>query len=427
MPLPLQTRSLLLLAVSLCAASPLCAEKLRITSIPPGATVEIDGVALGTTPFEKDYPGGYFHRTKTFLGARLEHPLTARLSLAGYATKEIALTEGPMEWISLNGRNRAQYWLLKTKSFSTQLDRIETTFNGTIDSHGAAGVASLTPQLSLEVLARLTKPAVVQLRGSQKMGSGFFVTETGVIATNAHVAREEGNLLVLLADGTQLPGSVAYIDAERDIALVKITAKNTPHLALAAADTVRQGEEVVAIGNPGGAMPFSMTRGIVSAVGKFPNAGPGTWVQTDAPINPGNSGGPLLNLRGEVIGMNTQKLVTRNVTGIGFALSAGDLLEILQRFYPVVQVRPADHAAGVQSLASNSATGSAAAVGTTRVSFPGPAGAQIYVDGSFVANAPSSLQLPAGAHTFRISAKGMAEWTQQLQLVGGSEITLQPD
>jgi S1-C subfamily serine protease len=72
----------------------------------------------------------------------------------------------------------------------------------------------------------------------------------------------------------------------------------------------------------------------VSAVGKFAAAGPGTWIQTDAPINPGNSGGPLLNTRGEVIGLNTQKLIKKNVTGIGFALSAEDLLDVLHRFYP---------------------------------------------------------------------------------------------
>jgi Trypsin-like peptidase domain len=66
-------------------------------------------------------------------------------------------------------------------------------------------------------------------------------------------------------------------------------------------------------------MLFSVTKGIVSAVGRFDAAGPGTWIQTDALINPGNSGGPLLNSRGEVIGINSQKLIKKNVTGIGFA------------------------------------------------------------------------------------------------------------
>src|SRR5437763_5924390 len=94
--------------MSACAAH---AEKLRITSTPPGAKVEINGVAVGTTPFEKDYPGGYFHKTKTVMGSRLAHPLFARLSLPGYAVKEIQLTEAQGEWVSLKGRNYGSYWL----------------------------------------------------------------------------------------------------------------------------------------------------------------------------------------------------------------------------------------------------------------------------------------------------------------------------
>ncbi len=76
-------------------------------------------------------------------------------------------------------------------------------------------------------------------------------------------------------------------------------------------------------------MQFSMTKGIVSAVGKFREAGAGTWIQTDTPFNPGNSGGPLVNMRGEVVGLNTLKLIKKNTTGIAFALSASDLLDVL--------------------------------------------------------------------------------------------------
>lgn len=94
---------------------------------------------------------------------------------------------------------------------------------------------------------------------------------------------------------------------------------------------------MIAIGNPGGAIPFAVTKGIVSAaVGKFSAAGPGIWIQTDANINPGNSGGPLLNTRGQVIGINTLKLEKKNVSGIGFAISATDLLTVLRKFYPAL-------------------------------------------------------------------------------------------
>src|ERR1700676_5258275 len=88
------------------------ADILKIPSSLAGATMEMDGVLEGMTPFEKDFPGGYFHKTKTSMGSRLEHPMVARISLAGYATKELQMTDGPMNWISFNGRSHGEYWLL---------------------------------------------------------------------------------------------------------------------------------------------------------------------------------------------------------------------------------------------------------------------------------------------------------------------------
>ena len=189
-------------------------------------------------------------------------------------------------------------------------------------------------QLSLEELVRRTKPAVLYLKGLNKSGTGFFITDTGVIATNAHVARDEESLLAVLPGGLQLDAKVVYLDADLDIALLKVSGNNFPYLTLVDTSLVQQGESVFAVGNPGDAMLFSVTKGIVSAVGKFERAGPGTWIQTDTPINPGNSGGPLLNSRGEVVGISTLKLVKKDVTNIGFALSASDLLNVLHSFYP---------------------------------------------------------------------------------------------
>src|SRR6266481_9794881 len=275
--------TLLLLACPLCAV----ADHLQITSNPSGAAVEIDGVAAGTTPFEKDYPGGYFHKTRTSMGSRLEHPMVARISLAGYASKEVKLTEGPMNWISLNGRNRGEYWLFKSDHFHVDLQPISETFTGSITANVSDSNVALAPELTLEELVRQAKPAVVYLKGLDKSGSGFFVTSTGVIVTNAHLAHGEETLHTLLSTGRELEGKVVYIDPDLDIALVKVAAASgegeLPRLTLADASTVRQGESVLAIGNPGDAMLFSVTKGIVSAVGKFPDAGPGTWIQTDTP------------------------------------------------------------------------------------------------------------------------------------------------
>jgi S1-C subfamily serine protease len=125
---------------------------------------------------------------------------------------------------------------------------------------------------------RQSKPAVVYLKGLDKAGSGFFVTGTGVIVTNAHLARGEETLLTLLSSGEQLEAKVVHVDPDLDIALAKVdlvsAKREFPHLTLADASTVHQGENVLAIGNPGDAMLFSVTKGIVSAVGEFPSAGP---------------------------------------------------------------------------------------------------------------------------------------------------------
>jgi len=336
MPSPSATRlGTALASLLLCAAAR--ADTLKIISMPPGATVEIDGLVIGKTPLEKEFPGGYFHRPKTAFSARLERPLVARISLEGYATKEIPLTYGPLEWISLNGRRHGQYFLFKAKEFDVQLDAIARTFTGKIseaDSSAEPVKAAESGSSPLEELITRAKRAVVYLKGMDKAGTGFLVTSTGVIATNAHVARGEESLLVTLADRRQLEGKVVYTDPELDIALVKVEGSGFPYLALAPVEMVREGQKAFAVGNPSDAMLFSATEGIISGVGPFPAAGPGTWIQTDAQINPGNSGGPLLNLNGQVIGINTQRLLKKNVRGIALALSAGDLLEVLHRFYP---------------------------------------------------------------------------------------------
>ena len=428
----------------LACPSHVFAEKLQITSNPSGATVEIDGASMGTTPLEKEYPGGYFHRTKTSLGTRLEHPMIARLSLAGFATKELTLTEGPMNWISLNGHNRGEYWLLKSDHFHVDLTSISESFTGRISARVADSSVSLQPELSLEELVRQTKPAVLYLKGLDKSGSGFFITGTGVIVTNAHVARDQESLTAVLSGGLQLQAKVTYIDPELDIAFAKVDVPATndelPHLALADASSVRQGESVLAIGNPGDAMLFSVTKGIVSAVGQFPNAGPGTWIQTDAPINPGNSGGPLLNSRGEVIGINTQKLVKKNVSGIGFALSSTDVLAVLRRFYPkatfVTHTAPPPPPA-LQNLAV--ASGSAPAsgppepqaaappapegFGTVSISSE-PDGAEIFVDEKFLGNTPASLRLPIGSHVILLKFPGHADWQRTLEILKSSRMSL---
>ena len=148
--------------------------KLRITSKPAGATVELDGTPAGVTPFEKDFPGGYFHKTRTAIGSRLEHPIVARITLAGYATKEILLSQGPMNWIGLNGRHHGEYWLLKSDTFDVDLDPIDEVFTGSVMVRLSRPISpDEAAELSLEDLIAKTKPAVVFLRGLDKAGTVF--------------------------------------------------------------------------------------------------------------------------------------------------------------------------------------------------------------------------------------------------------------
>ena len=410
----LSRSGLLLSTAALCLLvnpAPAAADTLRITSNPPGATVEIDGVIVGATPYEKDFPGGYFHKTKSSLGARLEHPMVARITLAGYATKDIELTVGPMEWIGLNGRSHGEYFLLKSDHFDVTLEQFSKSFTGSLTAAVAGNAkVEMRPELAVEDVVEKSKPAVVLLKSPSGQGSGFFISDTGVIATNAHVAKGQEALTAILPTGQQLEARVVYIDSDIDFALVKTEGSGFPHLTLADLATVRQGQTVIAIGNPGLGIPFSVTKGIVSAIGRKSDAARGTWIQTDAAINPGNSGGPLLNGYGEVVGINTSKIVRIGFQSISFALSATDLLEVLHRFYPNL------------SAAQNAASQPEGFGSVTITSIPD--GAEIYVDDKFVGNAQATLKLEAGTHTILLKSPGCADWQRSLEVLKDSSVTL---
>jgi hypothetical protein len=98
------------------------AGNLTITSSPTGATIEIDGSIAGTTPFHIKYPGGYFHKPHSVFGERLEHSVKVRISMKGYAAKETVVTDGPFEWVSINGHHHGKYWLLTSDHFDIHLE-----------------------------------------------------------------------------------------------------------------------------------------------------------------------------------------------------------------------------------------------------------------------------------------------------------------
>src|SRR5690348_11160068 len=405
--------SILLNAV---VATPAAANTLKITSIPPGATVEMDGLVVGTTPFTKEMPGGYFHKTHTVWGARLEHPIVVRISMEGYASQEITITEGPFEWRGLTGGNGGEYWLVKSEHFEVTLDSVDKVFTGQPEISDAKNdSAGEHPELSPEAIAKQSDPAVVRVRVDNGWGTGFFITGTGVIATNRHVIKEATRISVVTQSYRKLDAKVVYIDPDKDLALLKVDGSGFPHLALAALDEVQRGESVVAIGDPGEGMPHTITHGVVSGIGKSRLAGNGTWIQTDAAINHGNSGGPLLDTQGRVIGLTA--LGPRSddphdpIIGLKYALSAQDLIDVLRRFYPATEKGEAFAPSGGSATVSVSSD---------------PTGADIYVDEKFVGNTPSVLHLAAGTHEIKIQAAGKKTWERQLDVLRDSKLTLNP-
>ncbi|SDK61102.1 serine protease Do [Methylophilus rhizosphaerae] len=141
---------------------------------------------------------------------------------------------------------------------------------------------------------------------SQSLGSGFIISSDGYILTNAHVVNEADEVLVKLYDKREFKAKIIGVDKRTDVALIKIEATGLPKVVVGDPNTLKVGEWVAAIGSPFG-LENTMTAGIVSAKGRaLPQENYVPFIQTDVAINPGNSGGPLFNLRGEVVGINSQ-------------------------------------------------------------------------------------------------------------------------
>ncbi len=163
----------------------------------------------------------------------------------------------------------------------------------------------------------------VPIRGA---GSGFIINQDGLIFTNEHVVRGADKIRVTLKDGRSFDGKVIGSDNTLDLAIVKINAHDLPTISLGDSSKARPGELAIAIGNPYG-FSNTVTAGIISATGRtLGELGKKDLIQTDAAINPGNSGGPLININGEVIGINVA--IVAQAQGIGFAIPINEAKEI---------------------------------------------------------------------------------------------------
>ncbi len=163
-------------------------------------------------------------------------------------------------------------------------------------------------------------------------GSGFIVSGDGYILTNAHVVKDADEVMVKLNDKREFKAKVIGIDLRTDVAVLKVNATNLPKVSIGNPDTIKVGEWVAAIGAPFG-LENTMTVGIVSAKGRaLPQENFVPFIQTDVAINPGNSGGPLFNLKGEVIGINSQIYSrTGGYMGLSFAIPINVAMDVMNQ------------------------------------------------------------------------------------------------
>ena len=185
---------------------------------------------------------------------------------------------------------------------------------------------------SVAIAVDKVRPAVVRIMTENGMGSGMIIDEAGHVLTNNHVIEDSQRVTVVLIGGQELSGLVLGRDEITDLAVLKISGENLPAVALGDSDTLKLTEDVIAIGYPldleGSA---TVSRGIASA---FRNYGGVDYIQTDTAINPGNSGGPLINLDGEVIGINVLTIRVAGglpIEGMNFAIAINSAKPMVPR------------------------------------------------------------------------------------------------
>ena len=217
------------------------------------------------------------------------------------------------------------------------------------NGHDVNAVGEITPtyskNLSLIEIFENSEEGVVRVNvqrseeepSSTGVGSGFVFDKKGHVITNAHVIEDATKVVVTFLDGRSYNADIVGFDTFTDIAVIKVNADlSLLHpLSLGDSSNLQVGEPIAAIGNPFG-LSGSMTSGIVSQLGRLLPSGSGysipDVIQTDAAINPGNSGGPLLNMRGEIVGINTAiQSATGEFTGVGFAVPSQTIAKIVPR------------------------------------------------------------------------------------------------
>ena len=186
---------------------------------------------------------------------------------------------------------------------------------------------------------------------TQSLGSGFIISDDGFILTNAHVVDSADKITVRLTDKREFKAKVIGVDKRTDVALLKIEATGLPKVSQGDPNLLKVGEWVLAIGSPFG-FDSSVTAGIVSAKGRsLPQENFVPFIQTDAAINPGNSGGPLFNMKGEVIGINSQ-IYSRSggYMGLSFAIPIDVAMDVVKQLRTSGKVTRGRIGVGIQEV-----------------------------------------------------------------------------
>ena len=240
-------------------------------------------------------------------------------------------------------------------------------------------IAAVRP-LVVAITTEVSGYSVFGAYTEEEAGSGWIIDSNGLVVTNNHVVEGASSVTVTLEDGRTFAAQAVYSDAFSDLAVIKIDAQNLPAAKLGDSSSLRMGDWVVAIGNSLG-MGISATKGIVSATGVSVTESTGNTlynlIQTDAAINAGNSGGPLVNLAGEVIGVNSVKISDVGVEGMGYAISIEEAHPILQQLISDGHISRPDLGASIytvdQSIASRYSLAVSQGALVTQVNKNGPA------------------------------------------------------
>ncbi len=238
-----------------------------------------------------------------------------------------------------------------SQKFKYLAQKIESKFNSTSTTFQKQSIVeeestvidvvenSSPSVVSIIVQSLVFDPFNVPSSSKEGIGTGFIVDPTGIIVTNSHVVNDSGDYSVVLNDGTTYEVKQIHRDPTNDLAILEVDARGLNALELGDSDALKVGQKAIAIGNALGQYSNTVTLGVVSGIARQITAGGfGTpektyedVIQTDAAVNPGNSGGPLLNLSGQVIGINVA--TSMGADNISFAIASNTLRPVLESYF----------------------------------------------------------------------------------------------